>query len=123
MLATGLMTILVRKWIDISRNLKPENFMPEAAGKSKEPFTHTAWILKTELIRKGRRVGQWIEEGVARIEADGDVSWVYLHSLPIGGFDGRICLAKVGTAGPNAIPTPQRPGDDASEANDDEDGA
>ena len=28
----------------------------------KPPFTHTAWILKTELIRKGRRVGRWIDE-------------------------------------------------------------
>jgi hypothetical protein len=97
--------------------------MAENAGKSDDSFTHTAWILKTELVRKGRRVGRWIEEGVARVDPDGDVSWVYLHSLPIGGFDGRICLAKKGTSPPDAIPTPQRPGDDAGEANDEEDGA
>ena len=91
--------------------------MPENADKSDSPFTHTAWILKTELIRKGRRVGRWIEEGVARIEPDGDVSWVHLHSLPIGGFDGRICLTKVGTSPPDVVmPTPQRPGDDADDA-------
>jgi hypothetical protein len=82
----------------------------------KPPFTHTAWILKTELVRKGRRVGRWIDEGVARVEPDGDVSWVYLHSLPIGGFDGRICLAKIGTNPPDNMPAPQRPG-----AADDED--
>ncbi len=91
--------------------------MPENAAKSDKPaYTHTAWILKTELIRKGRRVGRWIEEGVARIEPGGEISWVYLHSLPIGGFDGRICLTKVGTSPPDVMPTPQRPGDDAGEA-------
>jgi hypothetical protein len=86
----------------------------------KPPFTHTAWILKTELIRKGRRVGRWIDEGVARLNADGSTD-VYLHSLPIGGFDGRIHLAKIGTNPPDVTPTPQRPGDDASGANGDED--
>jgi hypothetical protein len=90
--------------------------MSESAGKSEIPFTHTAWILKTELVRRGRRVGRWIEEGMARVEPDGDVSWVYLHSLPIGGFDGRICLAKIGTSPPDVMPTPQRPGDDEGEA-------
>jgi hypothetical protein len=95
--------------------------MSESAGKSdKPPFTHTAWILKTELIRKGRRVGRWIDEGVARFEADGSVN-VYLHSLPIGGFDGRIHLAKTGTSPPDVMPTPQRPGDDADEPDGDED--
>jgi hypothetical protein len=94
--------------------------MSESAGKSDKPFTHTAWILKTELVRRGRRVGRWIEEGVARIERDGDVSWVQLHSLPIGGFDGRICLTKVGTSPPDAMPTPERPGDDAGEADGDD---
>lgn len=86
--------------------------MTESASKKndKPPFTHTAWILKTELIRKGRRVGRWIDEGVARVEPDGDVSWVYLHSLPIGGFDGRICLAKIGMPPPDVMPVPQRPG-------------
>jgi hypothetical protein len=103
------MMILVRNKIDISRNLKSENFMSEPADKSDLPFTHTAWILKTELIRKGRRVGRWIEEGVARVEQDGDICGVYLHSLPIGGFDGRICLTKLGTSPPDVVQTPQRP--------------
>ena len=84
--------------------------MPENADKSDMPFTHTAWILKTELIRKGRRVGRWIDEGVARAEPDGSIS-VYLHSLPIGGFDGRIHLAKIGTSPPDVMPTAQRPGE------------
>jgi hypothetical protein len=85
--------------------------MTETASKNyKQPFTHTAWILKTELIRKGRRVGRWIDEGVARVEPDGSVN-VYLHSLPIGGFDGRIHLAKIGTSPPDVMPAPQRPGE------------
>jgi hypothetical protein len=85
--------------------------MTETASKNyKRPFTHTAWILKTELIRKGRRVGRWIDEGVARVEPDGSVN-VYLHSLPIGGFDGRIHLAKIGASPPDVMAAPQRPGD------------
>jgi hypothetical protein len=78
------------------------------AQNDKPPFTHTAWILKTEIIRKGRRLGRWIDEGVARVEPDGSVN-VYLHSLPIGGFDGRIHLAKIGTSPPDVTPAPQRP--------------
>jgi hypothetical protein len=97
--------------------------MTEHAAKSERPYTHTAWILKTELMRKGRRVGRWIEEGVARLDPDGEVSWVYLHSLPIGGFDGRICLTKIGTRPPEVMPAPQRPGSnggDTGEADSDE---
>ena len=86
--------------------------MTEAASENDKPlFTHRAWIQKTELVRKGRRIGPWIDEGSARVEPDGDVVWVKLHSLPIGGFDGRICLAKTGID-PNDRPAPQRPGDD-----------
>jgi len=81
------------------------------ASNDKPSHTHTAWILKTEVIRRGRRLGRWIEEGVARIEPDGSVN-VYLHSLPIGGFDGRIHLAKIGTSPPDVMPAPQRPGGD-----------
>ena len=78
------------------------------AQNDKPPFTHTAWILKTEIIRKGRRLGRWIDEGVARVEPDGSVN-VYLHSLPIGGFNGRIHLAKIGTSPPDPNAAPQRP--------------
>jgi hypothetical protein len=90
--------------------------MTENASKNdKPPFTHTAWILKTELIRKGRRVGRWIDEGVARVEPDGSIN-VYLHSLPIGGFDGRIHLAAIGANPPDIMPAPpQRPGDTVGE--------
>lgn len=79
------------------------------AEKDKPPFTHTAWILKTDLVRKGRRVGRWIEEGVARVEPDGSIN-VHLHSLPIGGFNGHIHLTKLGTVPTDPMATPQRPG-------------
>ena len=89
--------------------------MTETASKNdKPPFTHTAWILKTELMRKGRRIGRWIDEGVARAEPDGSI-WVYLHSLPIGGWDGRIHLAPIGTNPPDVTPRPKRPGDSDDE--------
>lgn len=78
------------------------------APNDKPPFTHTAWILKTDIIRKGRRLGRWIDEGVARLNADGSAD-VYLHSLPIGGFQGHIHLGKIGTSPPDVMPAPQRP--------------
>ena len=86
--------------------------MSESTSKKNDrpPFTHRAWIQKTELVRKGRRIGPWIDEGSARVEPDGDVHWLKLHSLPIGGFDGRICIAKIGID-PNDMQAPERPGE------------
>ena len=80
--------------------------MPEIATK---PFTHSAWMLKTEGTRKGRRIGRWIEEGVARLGPDGEGD-IYLHSTVIGGFNGHIHLCKIGGNPPDVSPTPQRPG-------------
>jgi hypothetical protein len=94
--------------------------MTETQAQNDKPtYTHTAYIVKTEIIRKGRRLGRWIEEGVARLEPDGSVN-VYLHSLPIGGFDGRIHLAKLGTSPPDLNAAPQRP-DAASDDGEDSD--
>jgi hypothetical protein len=92
-----------------------ENLMPESANK---PFTHTAWMLKTEGNRKGCRIGRWIEEGVARLGPDGGD--IYLHSTPIGGFNGHIHLCKIGTNPPDVPLTPQRPGVDDDHADDEE---
>jgi hypothetical protein len=83
-----------------------------------KPFTHTAWMFKTETIRRGRRVGRWINEGDARIEANGDIN-VYVHSTPIGGFHGHIYLAKIGTQPPD-LDAPQRPGEPGGEDGEDE---
>jgi hypothetical protein len=70
-------------------------------------------------MRKGRRVGRWIDEGVARVEPDGSVN-VYLHSLPIGGFSGHIHLTKIGTSPPDVMPAkPQRPGETGDPDDDD----
>ncbi len=88
--------------------------------KEKQPFTHTAWIMKTDVIRKGRRIGRWIDEGVARVNEDGSTD-VYLHSLPIGGFDGRIHLAPLGASPPDAMLTPQRPGNEVGGDAEDDD--
>jgi hypothetical protein len=88
------------------------------AQTDKPPFTHTAWILKTDIIRKGRRLGRWIDEGVARLNPDGSAD-VFLHSLPIGGFSGHIHVAKIGANPPDLTPAPQRPeatGDDEEDS-------
>jgi hypothetical protein len=90
--------------------------MTDRANDTDKPsFTHIAWIEKTEFIRKGRRHGRWIEEGVARLEPDGSMH-VYLHSLPIGGWDGRVYLGRIGAGPPE--PIPRRPSDDVNEMGD-----
>jgi hypothetical protein len=76
----------------------------------KSKFTHDAFIFKSEGVRKGRRLGFWVAEGYARIEPDGSL-FVYLHSTPIGGFDGRIRCIKYGSKPPGINPAPQRPGE------------
>lgn len=77
-------------------------------------FTHDAYIFKSEGIRKGRPVGYWQQEGVARIEPNGDL-FVYLHSTPIGGFNGRIMCRTYGAPPPEDKEKPQRPGEDGDE--------
>lgn len=66
--------------------------MSESGAKG---FTHTAHIFKSEGVRRGRRLGYWVQEGYARHNPDGS-GFVYLHSTPIGGFDGRIMLTPIG---------------------------
>jgi hypothetical protein len=82
--------------------------------ENKPPFTHTAFMFKIEGSRRGRRLGRWIEEGVARLEPDGSFN-VYVHSTPIGGFDGRIHCAKIGNKPPADESVPQRPGADGDD--------
>jgi hypothetical protein len=65
----------------------------------KSKFTHDAYIFKREGVRKGRPLGYWQAEGVSRIEPDGAI-FTYLHSTPIGGFDGRIICRKYGSGAP-----------------------
>ena len=93
--------------------------MPESNNNPARPFTHTAWIFKSEGVRRNRRHGRWIAQGVGRVEPDGN-TWVYLDSLPIGGFDGRICLTKTGDPAPRPE-QPRRPGlgDEDDEAGED----
>ena len=58
---------------------------------------------KNEGMRKGRRLGRLQEEGKARVEPDGSL-FIYLHSLPVGGFDGRIRCYRIGTKPPEETP-------------------
>jgi hypothetical protein len=77
----------------------------------KTKFTHDAFIFKSEGVRKGKRLGFWVNEGMARIEPDGSL-FVYLHSTPIGGFDGRIRCLKYGSPPPGStMLVPKRPGE------------
>jgi hypothetical protein len=78
----------------------------------KSKFTHDAYIFKSEGVRRGRRLGFFVNEGLARIKPDGSI-FVYLHSTPIGGFDGRIRCCKFGTSPPAEFdPPPHRPGEE-----------
>ncbi len=85
----------------------------------KSKFTHDAYVLKTEGMRRGRRLGYMVPEGVARVEPNGDI-FVYLHSLPVGGWDGRIRCRKFGEKPPEIKQTPERPGEDSGGEDDDE---
>jgi hypothetical protein len=78
--------------------------------QDKTKFTHDAYIFKSEGVRKGRRIGYWEKEGYARPEPDGEF-FVYLHSTPIGGFDGRIRCRPFDSAPPPEATgeEPQRP--------------
>ena len=83
-----------------------------------KPFTHNIFVFKTEGARRGRRVGRWINEGVARSEPDGTMR-LFLHSLPIGGFDGRMIVAPIG-APPPSEPEQQRSAPAGSEDGDED---
>lgn len=83
--------------------------MTEISTKDRRPpLTHSAWIMKTDAIRRGRRLGRWIEEGDARHNPDGTTD-IYLHSTPIGGFDGHIQLIPKGRRPIDILSEPQRP--------------
>jgi hypothetical protein len=98
--------------------------MPELPLTNRRPpLTDDAWVLKTDAIRKGRRIGRWIAAGEGRHNPDGSTD-VYLHSLPIGGFDGHVQLTPKGRRPVDIMSEPQRPsaagGDDDEEEFDDE---
>jgi hypothetical protein len=93
--------------------------MPEIPTKNKRPpMTRAAWILKTHTIKKGRRLGTWYQEGEVRDNPDGTTD-VYLHSTPIGGFDGHIQIVPHGRQPVDIMSEPQRP--DAAAGDDDGD--
>lgn len=74
----------------------------------KKAPTHTAYTLK----RETRTVSRYIEVGAARIDKHGEIHYVYLDRLPVGGFTGKICLAPVNVKPPVPPEDPQRPGED-----------
>jgi hypothetical protein len=80
-----------------------------------KPFTHKAHIFKSEGVRRGRRLGYWAHEGYGRDNPDGS-RFIYLHSMPIGGWDGRILLTPIGQPGPQPSESSLQP----SEGNDEE---
>jgi hypothetical protein len=75
---------------------------------SKAP-THTAFTLK----REGKRYGHWLEIGTGRLDSDGVFHGI-LDRLPIGGWNGYVYYAPIGTQPP--APEPERP----ARTNDDE---
>ncbi|CAH2606396.1 conserved protein of unknown function (plasmid) [Rhodovastum atsumiense] len=73
------------------------------ADTTKTP-THTAFAVKRAMNLK--RQGRWLEIGKARIDEEGGVH-VFLDRLPVGGFNGYVYLAPLGTQPPRL--EPQRP--------------
>jgi hypothetical protein len=66
--------------------------------------THVAFALK----REGRRHGRWLEVGKARLEGNGIIH-VFIDRTPVGGFNGYLYMAPVGTQPPLPELEPQRP--------------
>jgi hypothetical protein len=64
-----------------------------------KPVTHAAHIFKSEDMRRGRRIGYRMQEGYARDSPDGS-RLIFLHSTPLGDFDGRIILTPFGSPPP-----------------------
>jgi hypothetical protein len=73
--------------------------------------THTAFALK----REGKRHGRWLEIGTARQDSAG-VIHAFLDRTPIGGFNGYVYFAPIGTAPP--LPEPERPAQPSAEDED-----
>ena len=73
--------------------------------------THTAFALK----REGKRHGRWLEIGTARQDSTG-VIHAFLDRTPIGGFNGYVYFAPIGTAPP--LPEPERPAHPSAEEED-----
>lgn len=72
--------------------------------------THTAFAMK----REGKKFGRWLEIGTGRLDNAG-VFHAFLDRTPIGGFNGYVHFAPIGTAPPEPEPQPQRPASDADE--------
>ena len=62
--------------------------------------------------------GRWLECGVARAEGDGTIN-LYLDRLPVGGFSGKVHLARLGDIPAIPEPKPQRPGQAEGDADED----
>jgi hypothetical protein len=65
--------------------------------------THTAFAMK----RENKRQSRWLEIGNGRQDSTG-VIHVFLDRTPIGGFNGYVYMAPIGTEPPAA--EPERPG-------------
>ena len=78
---------------------------------SKTP-THNGFALR----REGKKHGRWLEIATGRLDSDG-VFHAFLDRTPIGGFNGYVHFAPIGTQPP--LPEPDRPAQ-ASDAEEEE---
>jgi hypothetical protein len=65
-------------------------------------------VVAFALRREGKKHGRWIDIGTARLESNG-VIHAFLDRLPIGGFNGYVHFAPIGTQPPEPEPNPKRP--------------
>jgi hypothetical protein len=75
-------------------------------------MTHTAFTLR----REGKRHGRWLEIGTGRRNEQTGVIEGFLDRLPIGGWNGYVYYAPIGTRPPDPEPErPAQPPDDEDE--------
>ena len=66
--------------------------------------SHIAYAVKHD----SAKVSRWLEIGNGRID-DSGLAHIFLDRLPVGGFNGYICLAPIGSRPPSLEAAPRRP--------------
>ena len=83
-------------WLDASIDEGDIQAKFPTEQNTSKPFTHNVYIFKAwgRPNRSGQRPGWWQREGVACFGPN-DEMFVFLHSTPTGGFDGRLRIIDI----------------------------
>lgn len=80
-----------------------------------KPPTHTAYAFRR--MGKKPHQGRWLEVGTGRLDKDGKFH-TFMDRTPIGGFNGYVFLAPIGSGPPAVEQQPHRPDNEDDNAGD-----